>query len=53
MPTYTGERFFVAPGLLAAISGDEKEAVVTFSALHRATLPPLLAHGYRWIRFDG
>ncbi|MER6275581.1 hypothetical protein ABT202_04610 [Streptomyces sp900105245] len=53
LPTYTGERFSVAPGLLAAISGDEKEAVVTFSALHRATLTPLLAHGYRWIRFDG
>ncbi|SEE37090.1 hypothetical protein SAMN05216532_7961 [Streptomyces sp. 2231.1] len=53
LPAYTGERFFAAPGLLAAISSDEKEAVVTFAALHRATLTPLLAHGYRWFHFDG
>jgi hypothetical protein len=53
LPTYTAERFFVAPGLLAQVSADESEAVVSFGALHRGTLTPLLEHGFRWSRFDG
>ncbi|WP_328790918.1 hypothetical protein [Streptomyces sp. NBC_00273] len=53
LPTYSAERFFVAPGLLAVISADEDEAVACFGALHRAALTPLLAHGFRWSRFDG
>ncbi|TDD46781.1 hypothetical protein E1286_19780 [Nonomuraea terrae] len=53
MPTYTAEKFFVAPGLLAQISSDETEAVVAFAALKRELLTPLGAHGFRWRRFDG
>ncbi|MEV5986335.1 hypothetical protein AB0L85_15110 [Streptomyces sp. NPDC052051] len=53
LPTYTAEKFFVAPGLLTTISSDENEAVVSFAALDRATLTPLLDHGFRWFRFDG
>ena len=53
LPTYTAERFFLAPGLLTQVGGDENEAVVSFGALHRGTLTPLLAHGFRWRRFDG
>ncbi|MFD8396315.1 hypothetical protein ACFV2N_45860 [Streptomyces sp. NPDC059680] len=53
LPTYTAEKFFAAPGLLTRISSDENEAVVGFAALHRATLTPLLEHGFRWSRFDG
>ncbi|MEV5281876.1 hypothetical protein [Streptomyces sp. NPDC051993] len=53
MPTYAAERFFVAPGLLAHVSGDEDEAIVGFGALHRGTLTPLLEHGFRWCHFDG
>jgi hypothetical protein len=53
LPTYTAERFFLAPGLLAQVSGDENEAVAGFGALHRGTLTPLLEHGLRWRRFDG
>ncbi|WP_436532772.1 hypothetical protein [Actinoplanes sp. HUAS TT8] len=53
LPTYTAERFFMAPGLLTQVSGDTKEAVVSFGALHRGTLTPLLAQGFRWARFDG
>ncbi|WP_217554678.1 hypothetical protein [Streptomyces sp. GbtcB6] len=53
LPTYTAEKFFVAPELLTTVSGDENEAVVAFAALHRATLTPLLDHGFRWFRFDG
>lgn len=53
MPTYMTERFFAAPGLLAQVSGDEDEAIVGFSALHRGTLTPLLEHGFRWCHFDG
>ncbi|MFI0263133.1 hypothetical protein ACH4OW_29380 [Streptomyces sp. NPDC017056] len=53
LPTYQGEKFYVAPGLLAALSSDEHEAMVSFGALHRGTLTPLLEHGFRWVRFDG
>ncbi|WP_316756640.1 hypothetical protein [Streptomyces herbicida] len=53
LPTYAAERFFVAPGLLTQVSSGEKEAVVSFGALHRGTLTPLLEHGFRWSRFDG
>ncbi|MFC5825685.1 hypothetical protein [Nonomuraea insulae] len=53
LPTYTAEKLFVAPGLLAQVSGDETKAVVSFGALYRATLTPLLEHGFRWARFDG
>ncbi|WP_328664233.1 hypothetical protein [Streptomyces sp. NBC_00328] len=53
LPAYTAEKFFVAPGLLTTISSDENEAVVAFATLHRATLTPLLEHGFRWSRFDG
>ncbi|MFD7482992.1 hypothetical protein [Streptomyces mirabilis] len=53
LPTYTAERFFVAPGLLTQVSSDENEAVVNFGALHRGTLTPLLEHRFRWSRFDG
>ncbi|MFQ3556594.1 hypothetical protein QZN11_07255 [Streptomyces gramineus] len=53
MPTYEADRFFVAPGMLATVSSDENEAVVTFAALHRGTLIPLLKHGFRWFSFDG
>ncbi len=53
LPTYNADRFFVAPGLLAVISADEDEATACFGALHRATLTPLLTHGFRWSRFDG
>ena len=53
LPTYTAEKFFVGPGLLAAVSADENEAVVSFGALHRGILTPLLEHGFRWSRFDG
>lgn len=53
LPAYTAERFFVAPGLLTQVSGDENEAVVSFAALHRGTLTPLLEHGFRWSHFGG
>ncbi|MDX3586174.1 hypothetical protein OG920_00920 [Streptomyces europaeiscabiei] len=53
LPAYTAEKFFVAPGLLTRIISDENEAAVAFAALPRATLTPLLEHGYRWSRFDG
>jgi hypothetical protein len=53
LPTYTAERFFVAPGLLVQMSGDENEAVVSFGALYRGILTPLLNHDFRWNRFDG
>ncbi|WP_143044093.1 hypothetical protein [Nonomuraea jiangxiensis] len=53
LPAYTAERFFVAPGLLMQVSNDESEAVVSFGALHRGTLTPLLEHGFSWSRFDG
>ncbi len=53
LPTYEADKFYVAPGLLTTVSSDENEAVVTFAALHRATLTPLLEHGFRWFRFDG
>ncbi|MFF4388879.1 hypothetical protein ACFY0G_19155 [Streptomyces sp. NPDC001552] len=53
LPTYTADRFFVAPGLLAVIGADEGEATACFGALHRGTLTPLLVHGFRWSRFDG
>ncbi|MFJ5842304.1 hypothetical protein ACIQGO_37130 [Streptomyces shenzhenensis] len=53
LPTYEADKFFVAPGLLATVSADENEAVVTFASLHRGTLTPLLEHGFRWFFFDG
>jgi hypothetical protein len=53
LPTYEAERFFVAPGLLATVSSNENGAVVSFAALHRGTLTPLLEHGFRWFHFDG
>ncbi|MFF2412787.1 hypothetical protein [Streptomyces sp. NPDC058092] len=53
LPTYEAEKFFVAPGLLATVSSDENEAVVSFGALHRGTLTPLLEHGFHWFHFDG
>ncbi|MBC9716732.1 hypothetical protein H9Y04_29780 [Streptomyces sp. TRM66268-LWL] len=53
LPAYTAEKFFVAPGLLMAASMDDDEAVVGFGALHRATLTPLIDHGFRWLHFDG
>ncbi|MER7901111.1 hypothetical protein ABTX62_34870 [Streptomyces sp. NPDC096046] len=52
LPAYTAETFFVAPGLLTRISSEDDEATVSFAALHRATLTPLLEHGFRWSRFD-
>ncbi|WP_327386037.1 hypothetical protein [Streptomyces sp. NBC_01207] len=39
--------------VLAVIGADEGEATACFGALHRATLTPLLVHGFRWSRFDG
>lgn len=53
LPIYNADRFFVGSGLLAVISADEDEAIACFGALHRGTLSPLLAHGFRWSRFDG
>lgn len=53
LPAYAAERFFVAPGLLTQVSGSGGEVVVSFGALHRGTLTPLLAQGFRWSRFDG
>lgn len=53
LPTFTAERFFVAPGLLTQVSSSQNEAVVSFGALHRGILTPLLEHGFRWSRFDG
>ncbi|MFJ9694784.1 hypothetical protein [Kitasatospora sp. NPDC101183] len=53
LPAYGAVRFHVAPGLIARVTGDEQEAVVTFGALHRAVLTPLSAHGFEWHRFDG
>ncbi|MFK0253733.1 hypothetical protein [Streptomyces sp. NPDC090445] len=53
LPTYQAVEFYVAPGLLVAVSRDEHEATVSFGALHRGILTPLLEHGFRWIRFDG
>ncbi|MFD9429247.1 hypothetical protein, partial [Streptomyces sp. NPDC060054] len=53
LPTYEAEKFFVAPGLLATVSSDENEAVVSFGALHRGALTPLLEHGFHWFHFDG
>jgi hypothetical protein len=35
------------------VSSDENEAVVSFGALHRGTLTPLLEHGIHCFRFDG
>ncbi|MCP2365705.1 hypothetical protein HD597_012725 [Nonomuraea thailandensis] len=35
------------------VSSDEHEAVATFGAHYRATLTPLLEHGFHWSRFDG
>ncbi|WP_274535844.1 hypothetical protein [Streptomyces sp. TSRI0281] len=43
----------MAPGLLATVSSDENEAVVSFGALHRGALTPLLEHGFHWFHFDG
>ncbi|MFJ3861631.1 hypothetical protein ACIPRL_36085 [Streptomyces sp. NPDC090085] len=53
LPTYQGEKFYVAPGLLATVSRDEHEATVSFGALHRGTLTSLLEHEFPWFRFDG
>ncbi|WP_406292190.1 hypothetical protein [Embleya sp. NBC_00896] len=53
LPTFTAERFFVAPGLLAQISSGEGEATVAFGALRRETLTPLREHPFPWRRFDG
>ncbi|MGW5665080.1 hypothetical protein ACWEWG_34250 [Streptomyces sp. NPDC003758] len=50
---YTHERFFVAPGLLARVQGDEEKTITGFAALHRGTLTPLLEHGFRWSTFHG
>ncbi|WP_278186541.1 hypothetical protein [Streptomyces laculatispora] len=40
-------------GLLAKVSSGENEAVVSFAALHRVTLTPLLRHGFRRLDLDG
>jgi hypothetical protein len=53
LPTFTGERFFMAPGLLAMISLDEAEAVACFGAHLRGVLTPLLGQDLRWAHFDG
>ncbi|MBC6459399.1 hypothetical protein [Actinomadura sp. HBU206391] len=53
LPTFFAERFFAAPGLLAQVSNDDNELVVSFGALHRGTLTPLLEHRFRWSYFDG
>ncbi|MEU6215429.1 hypothetical protein ABZ891_36735 [Streptomyces sp. NPDC047023] len=53
LPTYQGEKFYVAPGLLAAVSRVEHEATVSFGALRRGTLTSLPEHEFRWFRFDG
>lgn len=53
LPTYEAEKFYVAPGLLVRASADENETVVTFAALHRGTLTPLLDLGFRWFVFNG
>ncbi|WP_411108576.1 hypothetical protein [Streptomyces sp. c-19] len=52
MPTYEGDLFYAAPGLLASISADETEAVIGFGARHREALAPLRAYGFPWRRFD-
>ncbi|WP_031071563.1 hypothetical protein [Streptomyces sp. NRRL WC-3742] len=53
LPAHHAVRFHVAPGLIAGVSGDGREAVVTFGALHRAVLTPLADRGFEWRRFDG
>jgi hypothetical protein len=53
LPACAAQKFFVAPGQLTTISRGANEAVVAFAALQRATLTPLLEHGFRWSRFDG
>ncbi|MFJ9446997.1 hypothetical protein ACIRRH_34885 [Kitasatospora sp. NPDC101235] len=53
LPAYDASRFFVAPGLIAAVSSDGSDAGVSFAALHRGTLMALLDYGFRWFRFDG
>ncbi|WP_329177559.1 hypothetical protein [Streptomyces sp. NBC_01477] len=52
LPTLTAGRPVIAPGLLARVSSDEGEAVVTFGALRRGSLTPLREHVFRWRRFD-
>ncbi|MET8546764.1 hypothetical protein ABZW03_40040 [Kitasatospora sp. NPDC004799] len=53
LPAFDAARFFVAPGLLTALSTDGDDAGIRFAALHRGTLTPLLDHGVRWFHFDG
>ncbi|MFJ6384635.1 hypothetical protein ACIQI7_32095 [Kitasatospora sp. NPDC092039] len=53
MPAHDAARFFVAPGLIAAVSTDGTDAGVGFAALHRGTLTAILDYGFRWFRFDG
>ncbi|MFC8267525.1 hypothetical protein ACFUIZ_17625 [Streptomyces cinereoruber] len=52
MPTYEGNVFYAAPGLLACVSASENEAVIGFGARHRETLAPLQAYDFPWHRFD-
>ncbi|MFE7528019.1 hypothetical protein ACFU7Y_20215 [Kitasatospora sp. NPDC057542] len=53
LPAHDAARFFVAPGLIAAVSTDGTTAGISFAALHRGTLTALLDYGFRWFRFDG
>jgi hypothetical protein len=52
LPTYTGDLFYAAPGLLASVSAGETEATIAFGARHRESLAPLRAHDFPWARFD-
>ncbi|MFE7531584.1 hypothetical protein ACFU7Y_38635 [Kitasatospora sp. NPDC057542] len=53
LPAHDAARFFVAPGLITAVSTDGTTAGISFAALHRGTLTALLDYGFRWFRFDG
>ncbi|MDI2127594.1 hypothetical protein [Yinghuangia seranimata] len=44
--------FYVAPGLVVKVSGDQYISVVA-AAKHRALLHPLAQAGIEWLKFDG
>ncbi|MFJ5899003.1 hypothetical protein ACIQFZ_26845 [Streptomyces sp. NPDC093064] len=52
LPTYTGDLFYAATGLLASVSADETEATIAFGTRHREILAPLRAYDFPWSRFD-
>ncbi|MGN9845316.1 hypothetical protein ACTMTI_45075 [Nonomuraea sp. H19] len=47
--------FYVAPGLIACVDGDDEkeECHVSFGAAHRSLLRPLANQGIKWAVFDG